>query len=390
MTQPAIDPQQAKEYLKSIKPTAERVEQFTRIMSPAESMQHSNGWTYDADLGWVHCDWTRRNGVNNSASFYHYEADGARKVVNFPDQPCRIHAYGDSFTSCEQVNDGETWEEYLAAHLQEPIRNYGVGGYSVYQAYLRMLKVEAQSPAEYIIFNIWDDDHYRNLDAWRSIRFGTGSDCGFTLPHLRVDVAQNRCDPLPNLIRSREDVNRLRDNAFLWDTFKDDPILHGVLALRMGASAPPQLANPVAVSFGIPEEFTSNMETARQIRAIHTQAAFFSTQHIIGWLEDFLNRHNKKLMLLLTYRMENISSDLQGSPRFDQSFLDFLKDKPYPVIDMRDIYREQYVRFNGPIADFLEPFFIGHHTPRGNFLLAWGIKEALVNWLTPPPSPYAT
>jgi len=244
MTQPVIDPQQAKDYLTSIKPTAERVEQFTRIMSPAESSQYSNGWTYDADLGWVHCNWTRQNGVNKSASFYHYEDDGARKVVNAPDRPCRIHAYGDSFTSCEQVNDGETWEEYLAAHLQEPIRNYGVGGYSVYQAYLRMLKVEAQNPAEYIIFNIWDDDHYRNLDAWRSIRFGTGSDCGFTLPHLCVDVAQNRCDPVPNLIRSREDVNRLRDDAFVWDSFKDDPILHGVMALRMGAKTPPLTGQP--------------------------------------------------------------------------------------------------------------------------------------------------
>ena len=29
------------------------------------------------------------------------------------------------------MNDGETWQEYLAAHLREPIRNYGVGGYSV-------------------------------------------------------------------------------------------------------------------------------------------------------------------------------------------------------------------------------------------------------------------
>jgi hypothetical protein len=162
------------------------------------------------------------------------------------------------------------------------------------------------------------------------------------------------------------------------------------MALRMGADAPPHLANPVAVSFGIPEEFTSNMETARQICAIHTQAALFSTQHIIGWLEDFLNKHNKKMILLLTCRMEHIASDLQGLPRFDQSFLDFLKDKPYPVIDMRDIYREQFARSNGDIAAFLEPFFIGHHTPKGNFLLAWGIKEALVNWLTPPPSPYVT
>ena len=35
---------------------------------------------------------------------------------------------------CYQVSDGETWQEYLAAHLDEPIRNFGMGGYGVYQA----------------------------------------------------------------------------------------------------------------------------------------------------------------------------------------------------------------------------------------------------------------
>jgi hypothetical protein len=46
---------------------------------------------------------------------------------------CRVHTYGDSFTHCDQVSDGETWQEFLAAHLQEPVKNFGVGGYSVFQ-----------------------------------------------------------------------------------------------------------------------------------------------------------------------------------------------------------------------------------------------------------------
>ena len=57
------------------------------------------------------------------------------------------------------MSDGETWEEYLAAHLAGTHPNYGVGGYSVYQAYRRMLRVEKQDGAGYIILNIYDDDH---------------------------------------------------------------------------------------------------------------------------------------------------------------------------------------------------------------------------------------
>lgn len=66
---------------------------------------------------------------------------GARKMQAYADRPCRINSYGDSFTSCEQVSDGETWQEVLARHLCEPVRNYGIGGYSVYQSYLRQFFV---------------------------------------------------------------------------------------------------------------------------------------------------------------------------------------------------------------------------------------------------------
>jgi hypothetical protein len=88
-----------------------------------------------------------------------------------------------SFTSCEQVSDGETWQEILAAHLGEPIRNFGTGAYSVYLAYLRMQREEKRWPAKYIIFNIYDDDHYRNLLPWQRPRFGVNrKSIGPTLP----------------------------------------------------------------------------------------------------------------------------------------------------------------------------------------------------------------
>ena len=107
----------AKEYLRSIRPSRERVRQFTDVMTPEESRRRSNGWTYDSELGWVHCSAVHPNGVDKSKTFYHYESDGARKAIHAADRPDRIRAYGDSFTHCDQVSDGETWQEYLAAHL---------------------------------------------------------------------------------------------------------------------------------------------------------------------------------------------------------------------------------------------------------------------------------
>jgi hypothetical protein len=76
----------------------------------------------------------------------------------------RINAYGKSFTECNQVSDGETWQEYLAGHFGEPIGNFGVGGYGVYQAYRRMLRVERTADgAQYVIFYVWGDDPARSI-----------------------------------------------------------------------------------------------------------------------------------------------------------------------------------------------------------------------------------
>ena len=62
------------------------------------------------------------------------------------------------------IDDGETWQEYLAAHLGEPIRNFGVGGFGVYQAYRRLLRTEqTEDGAEYLILYVWGDDHFRSV-----------------------------------------------------------------------------------------------------------------------------------------------------------------------------------------------------------------------------------
>jgi hypothetical protein len=378
----------AREYLRSIRPSRERVIQFTEVMSPEEAMRRSNGWTYDAELGWVHCSAVHSNGVDNSRTFYHYEPDGARKVVQFADKPCRIHAYGDSFTHCDQVSDGETWQEYLAAHLQEPVRNYGVGGYSVYQAYRRMLKVEKQSGVQHIVLNIYDDDHFRNLDAWRSIRAGARSQCGFTLPHLRVNIQQRRYDQIENLLGTTDDVDKLRDEDFIWQAFKDDPVLQLVMATRAIDQVSSNVVRSIAASFGVTEDRIGSGTPAQQIRQIHIEASLFATKNIVTWTEQFVQSAGKKLMVILSFSGGSIANELAGKLRFDQSFVEWLRAKTYPVIDMRDVFAAEYRQSKADIDVFLKRFYNGHHTPNGNFFTAWAIKDRVAKWLDPAPLPY--
>ncbi len=379
----------AREYLRSIMPSRQRVEDFITGEYGPRDKRPGEIFQYDSELGWVHREATGSTGVDRSKVFYSYESDGARRVVNFPDQPGRIRTYGDSFTHCSQANNNETWEEYLAAHIQEPVRNYGVGGYGVYQAYRRMLKVEKQTPGGYVILNIWDDDHYRSLDAWRSIRFGYGSRCGFTLPHLRVDLAKGICKQRENISKTDRDLYRLCDEDYIWRAFKDDPILKMVVAARQGGTnISAELVNPVAITFGIPNEMIAETEMARKIKKIHTEAALFATRHVVTWTEEFVRDAGKKLLVMLSFGRGNVAKHLSGEPRFDQGLVDWLRDKPYPVVDMLEAFAADYRRSKTDINQYLTPFYNGHHTPRGNFFTAWAIKDRVVEWLDPKPLPY--
>lgn len=381
----------AEQYLRSILPTRRVVRDFLSPSRP-DGTHPNRGWTYDAELGWVHADAVHEgDGIDGSRTFYRYEKDGARRVVNFPDRPCRIHTFGDSFTHCDQVNDGETWQEYLAAHLQEPIRNYGVGGYSVYQAFRRMKRVESdpRHRAGYVILNIFDDDHFRNLDSWRRLRLGHGTLSGFTLPHLRVNLNNGTFEERDNLLQQPRDVYKLCDSKWVTKTFRDDPILKLVLAMTMQQRQPKaDHFEAVAVSFGLPPQLAAHDRGARTILKVHTDAALFATQCVLQMTETFLRARGIKLMVVLSFGQENMAATLEGTPRFDESLLRFLKRRRYPVIDTRDHFLAEFRQSKRDAPSFVREYYNSHHSPRGNFFTAMALKDRVVEWLKPRPLPY--
>jgi hypothetical protein len=381
----------AKEYLFSIMPSKEMAKNFIAGPQEPEGLSKDEGFMYDPQLGWVHCAAIRNHGVNNTKAFYNYEPDGARVIVNCRGKTSRIHVYGNSFTQCIQVNDGETWPEYLAAGFQEPIRNYGVGAYGVYQAYLRMLKVETKNPADYIILNIWEDDHYRSLDAWRPIRFGKVLPYGFTQPYLRVDAQANICRKFENPLKEPKDVYKLCDKDYVWQTYKDDPILKSVLSIYREGDVSRALDKPASVSVGIPVDERVKRDIAEKVTEIHTKQALYASENILEWTEEFVKKTGRHFILMLSYSRRSMASELAGKPRFDQSFMEWLKGKSYPVIDTRDAFTADYKNSKLDIDAYLDPFYVGktgHHTPLGNYFTSLFLISRLTKILDPLPLPY--
>lgn len=83
-----------------------------------------------------------------------YNSDGARSSLYAPDLPAILSSFGDSFCQCRGVEDEFTWQRGLEKKLRRPVRNYGVGGYGLDQAYLRYLRLRTMPLGKLILFAV--------------------------------------------------------------------------------------------------------------------------------------------------------------------------------------------------------------------------------------------
>ena len=193
---------------------------------------------FDPELGYLHIERDFKEGIIGAVWRDRYDKLGARQMLAYADRPCRINTYGNSFTSCEQVSDGETWQEVLARHLCEPVRNYGIGGYSVYQSFLRMVREERRAPAKTIVFNIFDDDHYRNILGWQRFKFGVNNvSINPTVPYMEVDLRKKSIKYRGNPCPDRKSLYRLTDLEWVTRTFQDNVYLANRLRRLTDAKA---------------------------------------------------------------------------------------------------------------------------------------------------------
>lgn len=327
---------------------------------------------YDAEVGYVHTDRDYKEGMDGSVCSYRYDKTGARRTIAHGDKPCRINTYGNSFTSCEQVSDGETWQEILAAHLGEPIRNFGTGAYSVYLAYLRMKREEKRWPAGYIIFNIYDDDHYRNLLPWQRARFGVNrKSIGPTMPYVSVNPEAGDWVEHPNPCPTAEDLYDLCDEEGAWRMFKDDYLLERyVLREKRREQKDPQA----------PANDYEDEELTRR--------ALYASMRIIEKVEELAAREKRVVLYVLSYSSYTIRRWLNDGHRFDQSFVDFFNRRQLPCVDLLKAHTDDYARFAPGVDAYLKRYFIGHYNPLGNHFCAFALKDKLLATLKPPSPAY--
>jgi hypothetical protein len=354
---------------------------------------------HDPELGYRLNNCVIKDGLDGARSIYTYEPNGARKIVNYRERPCRINTYGDSFTMCHQVSDGETWQEALAAHFGEPIRNFGVGGYGVYQACRRMRRIEATSDGTpYVILNIFDDDHRRNLMACRWIHtrwFHAAARDGMMFHnapwvHVRLDPATGKWIEHDNPFPSVEALYRHCDPAFVYETYRRDPVVQLELMREGIEMEDTRELLPLAEFFGVKLDLSTAQSRQQCAAALFAAYSLRSTMFVMDQVREFCATRGKKLMVLLSYGSGNVIRALRAEPRFDQPVLDYLKGTGLPVVDALSKHVEDFKAFRVTPEDYCKRYYIGHYNPTGNVFFAFAIKNEVREWLDPKPVTYSS
>jgi hypothetical protein len=356
------------------------------------------GWArFDPELGYVLGNSLPTDGIDGSATLSTARPDGARTAFMYVGRPCRINTYGDSFTQCHQVSDGETWQEYLAAHLGEPIRNFGMGGYGAYQAYRRMAREErTDHGAKYLIFYIWGDDHIRSLLRCRhAIIYPRWDDQGGRMfhnnfwPNLEMDLDTGRFVEKESLLPTPESLYRMCDPGWMVEHLKDDLALQ-LYAFKLGyiRELDRQPIDRLAARLDYPMNWDDGAALRSQAGGLLDRYSLRATRLVLEKARRFADEQGKKLLVVLFDPSRALDQMRRGERRYDQEIVDYLAAERYNVFDMNEVHLRDFRRSNLPYGDYLKQFFIGHYNPRGNHFFAYSIKGTVVEWLDPKPITY--
>lgn len=378
------------EYLKQSAVSRETIDTF---IDPNEI-----SWgRFDPVVGYTLGNSMPRDGIDGSSTLSTAQPSGIRTPRMYTERPCRINTYGNSFTQCHQVSDGETWQEYLAAHLGEPIRNFGMGGFGVYQAYRRLLRAEdSDLGARYVILYIWGDDHCRSVmrcrhavtHPWWKGRRGLMFHGNFWA-HVEMDLDSGTLVEKENPLSSPESLYKMTDPDFMVHALKDDLMLQLYVAGSLDPSTLDLTAlQSLAEILGVQGVDISSTETTTQSsHRLRTAYGFAATKHIVRKASDFCRKNGKQLMVCILCPTATRQL-LHGQARYDHDIANHLAREVSPFFDMNIAHQHDYQAFNLSVDEYLKRYFIGHYSPAGNHFFAHSIKDPIVDWLDPSPITY--
>jgi hypothetical protein len=364
---------------------------------------------FDRHAGYQSCDIELQDGLDGSITTYSYGHGNQRTMLNFADAPCRINTYGDSYTLCQQVTNSETWQEYLAGHLQEPVRNFGNGGQGVLHAYLHMIRAEAdpETSADCFAINVFNDNHLRNLEParWIRTRIALGpvpeSDppkhvMGVPWPHLVYDLDKHAFVLRENPLMEAEDMYDYCEKGAFYELAAENMFTR-LLAMYSGLDVDEKDdLEQLAEEFAIPVDLRSPETRSDSAWRLALGYGVRSTEHVVKLAQIFADANGKKLIVLTSYSADVIIGATKNGTYMGDEFSAFLQGSGHAHHDTMPDYVADFSNSKLDLMQYMYRYFVkpagaavwGHLNPSGNHQYAFYVKRAIVDTLTPKPRPY--
>lgn len=262
-----------------------------------------------------------------------------------------------------------------------------------------MGREEAKTPAPYMIVNIYNDDHIRSLYGWSSLNFLTrGRDAILeaikrpTMPYVEVNCASGMLLERGNPCPTAESLFKLCDPEWVYERFRNllpVEISVAVAALENQTREESRAeAHRIAREYGLTPP-TPDLDRPREaLEGLCAEAALFASMRIVTRMEEFAARDGKQILYVLSHTEKHLAGALRDGSRGDIPFVDFLKDKGLPFVDLMDEHMADFASSRLNVDEYIRRHYIGHYNPIGNHFAAFAIKDRLVEVLEPKPVAY--
>ncbi len=139
------------------------------------------------------------------------------RPVDYPD--ALLATFGDSYTYCAGVADGETWQTHLARRLSADVYNFGNGAYGTDQALLRFREDFPAVRTPLVTLGLITENINRIHNRYRKFYF---PHTGTPLTKPRFLLVDGELELLANPIRSADELVELCDPGFLEEIGEHD------------------------------------------------------------------------------------------------------------------------------------------------------------------------
>jgi AraC-like DNA-binding protein len=360
------------------------------------------GWArFDPELGYVLGDSAIDWGLDGTRTIETFDDDGARAATHYPGVRARINCYGDAFTEGTQVSDGETWEEYLAAHLGEPVGNYGVGVYGLYQAYRRMRRVESRRTSQVVVLYVLPGNvmlsatrsaWYSVSAGWRTYARERGAFHGTLWPNIELDLDSGRLVERENPLRTPESLYRLCEPDWLADALGDD-IAGQLVGYVQGFFERPEMAVARRLADVLETRFDDRADTAAEFSRLLTLYTRRTAIAALDLAKAFTEARGSRLLVVMDLgRQRDASLD---PDRSNDPLLLHALEHDFSVFDMSRHHRAALQRTNLTSAEYMAELLapnvpppVAHPNAHGNHIFAYAIKDSVLALLDTKPAPY--